>query len=179
LLKRWSALVAALVIVGMIVYQNVSEKPANQAQQVEQIPKIGFKAPEFSLKSLEGQAYAIPTTDKKPVVVNFWASWCGPCREEAPELVKIYKKYNGKIELYAVNLTLQDTVGDARAFADSYGYTFPVLLDDNQKNTISDIYKVLAIPTTFFIDSNGIIVDKVMGYTDPKTLENKFANLLK
>jgi cytochrome c biogenesis protein CcmG, thiol:disulfide interchange protein DsbE len=149
------------------------------ALQAEELPKVGFKAPSFSLQSLEGKTYAMPTSDNKPVVVNFWASWCGPCRLEAPELVKIYKKYQGSIEIYAVNLTSQDRPEEAKAFADSFGFTFPVLLDKNNKSQVSDLYQVQAIPTTYFIDKNGLIVDKVAGYTDPQTLENKFRNLQK
>jgi thiol-disulfide isomerase/thioredoxin len=177
--KQWIPLAIVLVIVSIIVYQNISRRSDALAQQAEELPKVGFKAPNFSLQSLDGKTYEMPTPNNKPVVVNFWASWCGPCRLEAPELVKIYKKYQGNIEIYAVNLTSQDSPKEAKAFADSFGFTFPILLDNNKNFQVSDLYQVQAIPTTYFIDKNGMIIDKIAGYTDPQTLEKKFRDLQK
>jgi len=186
--KQVIVLILAVILAGVAVYQNRSgnmfdqkagtpAKDAAASQQIEELPKVGFKAPPFTLKALDGESYSIPHSTGKPVIVNFWASWCGPCRLEAPELVKLYDKYKGKLEIYAVNMTTQDTAEDARAFADAFGFMFPVLLDDDEKNPVSNRYRVQAIPTTFFVDKNGLIVDKVTGLTDPQTLESKFKSL--
>jgi len=186
--KQVMVLILAVILAGVAVFQNRSgnmfdqkaDTPAEGAtasQQVEELPKVGFKAPPFTLKALDGESYSIPHPTGKPVIVNFWASWCGPCRLEAPELVKLYDKYKGKLEIYAVNMTTQDTVEDAKAFADAFGFAFPVLLDDDEKNPVSNRYRVQAIPTTFFVDKNGLIVDKVTGLVDPQTLESKFKSL--
>lgn len=190
--KLMIVVILAIVLAGVAVYQNsagsrvdasIDQKlgnlPADAAasQKIEELPKVGFKAPHFNLIALDGGSYSIPQNAGKPVVINFWASWCGPCRLEAPELVKLYDKYKEKLEIYAINLTTQDSVENAKAFADEFGFTFPVLLDKDAKKSVDDLYRVLAIPTTFFVDKNGIIVDKVMGLTDPKALESKFKNL--
>jgi cytochrome c biogenesis protein CcmG/thiol:disulfide interchange protein DsbE len=166
-----------VALIGVVIYQNYSSKSSAQAGQVEQLPKVGFVAPSFTLQSLEGTTYSYPMTEKKPVVINFWASWCGPCKIEAPELVKLYDRYKGKLEIYAVNLTAQDRVQDDNEFADDFGFTFPVLLDEVGKKQVSDVYQVQAIPTTFFVNSNGIIVDKMTGLADTQALESKFKSL--
>lgn len=177
-MKRQVVVLAVIVIlITVVIYQNTSGKTGAQAGQVEELPKIGFKAPSFALPSLDGKTYSNPMEEKKPVIINFWASWCGPCRLEAPELVKLYDKYKGKLEIYAVNLTTQDSAGNAKAFADEFGFTFPVLLDSDAKKSVADLYQIQAIPTTFFVNKNGVIVDKVMGLTDSKVLESKFKSL--
>lgn len=181
-------LILAVILAGIAVYQNRSVNMFDQktdtqtgnspvSQPIEELPKVGFKAPSFTLKALDGKSYSLPSSTGKPVIINFWASWCGPCRLEAPELVKLYDKYKRKLEIYAVNMTTQDTAEDAKAFADAFGFTFPVLLDDDKKTTVSKRYRVQAIPTTFFVDKNGFIVDKITGIADPQTLESKFKSL--
>jgi thiol-disulfide isomerase/thioredoxin len=186
--KQVMVLILTAILAGIAVYQNRSGNMSDRnagtpaggvaaSQQVEELPKVGFKAPPFTLKALDGGTYSIPHSTGKPVIVNFWASWCGPCRLEAPELVKLYDKYKGKLEIYAVNMTTQDTAEDAKAFADAFGFKFPVLLDDDEKNPVSNRYRVQAIPTTFFVDKNGRIADKVTGLADPQTLESKFKRL--
>ena len=183
-------IVVMILLVGFSVYRNNPEGKAggqmdsttgtqvNNPPNVEELPRIGFKAPHFTLKALDGKSYSTQQLDGVPVIINFWASWCGPCKAEAPEFVRLYDKYRNGLEIYAVNLTLQDNIVDVKSFVDSYGFIFPILLDEDRQNQIADRYQVLAIPTTFFIDRNGIVVDKITGITDPKSLEKKFKNLI-
>ena len=92
-------------------------------------------------------------------------------------MVELYEKYNTQLEIYAVNMTADDSVGDAKAFAKEFGFAFPVLLDE--KGEVANRYQVQSIPTTFFVNREGIIVDKVLGLVDPQTLENKFKKLIR
>lgn len=155
------------------VSAEVNEQSTNQ---VEELPKIGFKAPSFELVALDGKKYSIESIKGKPVVINFWASWCGPCRLEAPELVELYKQYGNDIEIYAVNLTSSDSESDAQAFADEFGFKFPILLDKN--GSVATDYRIQAIPTTYFVNQEGIIMDRVLGLANSETLEIKFKNLM-
>jgi cytochrome c biogenesis protein CcmG/thiol:disulfide interchange protein DsbE len=180
--KQVIILAVIIVLVGFAVYQNASvgKSGINQTgnSNLEELPRVGFKAPAFTLKSLDGQTHSTKQLAGKPIIINFWASWCGPCRVEAPEFVKLYAKYKNDLEIYAVNLTLQDNINDVKSFVETFGFTFPILMDDDRKNQISDRFQVQAIPTTFFVDKNGMIVDKITGATDPKSLEKKFKNLI-
>ncbi len=168
--KQWILLGLIIILVGIAVYQSST---VNE----EELPKAGFKAPPFSLQALDAQSYSLEGLEGKPVVINFWASWCGPCRKEAPELVKLYEKYNTQLEIYAVNMTADDSIGDATAFAKEFGFAFPVLLDE--KGEVAKRYQVQSIPTTFFVNREGIIVDKTLGLVDRQTLENKFKKLIR
>jgi cytochrome c biogenesis protein CcmG/thiol:disulfide interchange protein DsbE len=145
-------------------------------QTVEEAPRIGFRAPGFELQALDGKVYSLKDIGK-PVVLNFWASWCGPCRIEAPALMDLYTTYQGQLEIYAINLTDTDSVESARQFADEYQFSFPVLLDmDGQ---VGNTYQVQAVPTTYFVDEKGMIVDQVIGFASPEHLEEQFRKLVK
>ncbi|MEK3993005.1 MULTISPECIES: redoxin domain-containing protein [Robertmurraya] len=153
-------------------FQSISKSTVN----TEQLPQKNFQRPSFSLTGLDGKQYSTDEVSK-PLVINFWASWCGPCKVEAPELVKLYQKYNDKVEIFAVNLTEGDSKEAAKKFADSYGFQFPVLLDTDNK--VSDMYRVTAIPTTYFVNRDGIIVDQILGFGGVELFEDKFEKLAK
>jgi cytochrome c biogenesis protein CcmG/thiol:disulfide interchange protein DsbE len=159
------------ILAGVAMFQ--SGKASNQ----EQLPKIGFQAPGFQLSDLNGENYSLDNLrGNKPVVVNFWASWCGPCRIEAPELVKLYEEYGKEIEILAVNLTKGDSVQAAAEFAEEFGFTFPVLLDKEGK--VSELFQTRAVPTTYFINKEGTIQDIIIGLASPSVLQAKFRQLL-
>ncbi|USK62385.1 TlpA family protein disulfide reductase [Peribacillus asahii] len=152
-------------------HASVSVETSDKMMKTSQ---VHVKSPSFSLSSLNGKTYS--TSDVSgPIVINFWASWCSPCKIEAPELVKLYDKYGGKVQIYAVNITSNDSKAAAQRFAELYGFKFPVLLDVN--DTVSQKYKILAIPTTFFINKEGVIVDQIVGFGGEKILKEKFKKL--
>jgi cytochrome c biogenesis protein CcmG/thiol:disulfide interchange protein DsbE len=150
-------------------------KRQQTASKVEELPKVNFKAPTFSLKGLDGKTHSLEEMKGTPIVINFWASWCTPCKIEAPELVKLYDKYKGRVEIYAVNLTDNDTLKNVKAFAEHYKFDFPVLLDE--EGEVSSKYRVAAIPTTYFIDKDGIIVDQLVGFGGIEVFAEKIDNL--
>lgn len=141
-------------------------------------PVVGGTAPDFRLTDLNGKSVDLQKVirDHKVTLVNFWATWCPPCRAEIPELIKFYRKYSGKtLEIIAVNL--QESSQNVRNFTKANGMNFPVLTDTSGK--VGELYQVSAIPTTFFVDQNGKIFYRIEGSADFKMLEAKVRPLLK
>lgn len=114
----------------------------------------GELAPDFELATLEGETVHLSDFYGKPIMLNFWATWCAPCRAEIPDMQKFYEDKD--VEVVAVNLTTSEhSKDDVPEFVDEFGMTFPVLLDD--QGAASTIYQIQPIPTTFLIDSEGLI----------------------
>jgi len=125
-------------------------------------PQSGFAAPDFTLFTQEGQAYSLSELRGNAVLVNFWASWCGPCRAEMPAMQRIYDQYKDKgFVVLAVNATNQDSVRNALAFAEEHQLTFPILLDPT--GAVSQMYQLRALPSSFFIRPDGVIEEVVIG----------------
>ena len=126
------------------------------------VPQVGFLAPDFSLVNQNGEIVQLSDLRGQPILLNFWASWCGPCRSEMPSMEKVYRELNGGgVEILAVNSTIQDDPGAANQFARELGLTFPILFDTTGEATRQ--YLVRALPTSFFIDRYGIIQEIVVG----------------
>lgn len=124
-------------------------------------PQKGFLAPDFTLESLDGQSVHLADLFDRPVIVNFWASWCPPCRAEMPAMQRVYEDYAGQIHLLAVNAAHQDTLANAMAFVSGNGLTFPILLDS--QGAAYRQYAITSLPTTFFIGADGVIAEVVVG----------------
>ena len=115
-------------------------------------------APDFTVYDLEGNAHKLSDFRGKPVVVNFWASWCNPCKNEMPYFEEAYQQYKEQIHFLMVNLTdgSRETVETAQGYIDGQGYTFPVYFDTDYSGAIA--YGVSAVPATYFIDENGSLI---------------------
>ena len=125
-------------------------------------PRIGFSAPELELPALDGGEYSLSDQKGKVVLLNFWASWCPPCRAEMPDIQNLIEVYAGMpVSILSVNATSQDDIGSAKEFASSYGLTFPILLDTD--GSAASTFRVQALPTTFFIDQFGVIQKIIYG----------------
>lgn len=124
-------------------------------------PRVGAQAPDFTLTTLEGRTVQLSALRGQAVLVNFWATWCPPCRAEMPALEQVYRAYRDQgFVVLAVNASDQDG-GDVPAFVAAYGLTFPILLD--QDGAVQRRYQVEAFPTSFFIDRRGVVQDVVVG----------------
>ncbi|WAA11050.1 redoxin domain-containing protein [Fervidibacillus albus] len=125
--------------------------------------EIGEKAPEFVLETLNGETLALKDLRGKTVLLNFWASWCPPCREEMPDMQKVYEQFKDEnIEIVAVNLTYgRETVEKAKNFQQELNLTFPIPLD--KKAEVTKLYQIIPIPASYFIDRDGIIRDTKIG----------------
>jgi cytochrome c biogenesis protein CcmG, thiol:disulfide interchange protein DsbE len=141
-------------------------------------PKQGSQAPAFKLGSLVGTTtYEVGGKRDKPLIINFWASWCGPCDREAPDLQALFDKYGGKMDLYAVNATKYDTTRGAKDFVKEKGVSFPVLTDS--QGNVGDMYKVFSYPTSFVVDRNGTIRQRIVGVIPLKDWEKYLDEVIK
>ena len=125
-------------------------------------PHPGFFAPEISILSLTGEEISLSDFRGHPVILNFWTTWCPPCRAEMPAMQRAFLDYQetGTIIL-AVNSTSQDSVAAVENFIDQYGVSIPILLD--REGDVASLYQITSLPTTYFIDKSGIIREVVIG----------------
>ena len=172
--KTLLILILALVVLiagAGVLYNNLSDKIDAQqlTTQGETVTVPGGTAPDsteavrqfapdFTVYDLEGNPYQLSDFRGIPVVLNFWASWCGPCKMEMPDFDEKAKELERKVQFLMVNLTdgSQETVETASAFIAAQGYTFPVFYDTDQSAAYA--YGVYSIPTTYFIDAEGYAV---------------------
>lgn len=119
--------------------------------------------PDFELPLLNGDVVKLSDLKGEKVFINFWATWCPPCKEEMPEMQKFYEDYGDEINIIAINITGSERNKEAvQEFIDKYGYTFPVALD--KKSKVTDEYMAITIPTSYFIGTDGVIqVDRKVG----------------
>jgi peroxiredoxin len=122
---------------------------------------LGNEAPNFTLKSNSGKNLRLSEQRGDVVLINFWASWCGPCRQEMPELEAIYKKYQSLgFTIYGINIDKERESADK--VLNSEKLTFPILFDT--ENTISELYQVDAMPSTVIVDRSGTVRFLHRGY---------------
>ncbi|MDS9473119.1 peroxiredoxin [Sporosarcina pasteurii] len=146
---------------------NLEDLPDNlvdESLDVESGIDVGHHAPDFELKTLTGEVVKLSDYRGKTVMLNFWASWCPPCRVEMPHMETYYQEYKDQdnIEILAVNMTTLERGSQEKVpeFVDKHGLTFPILMDE--KGEIMDLYKVMVYPTTYIVNPDGVITDKVM-----------------
>jgi cytochrome c biogenesis protein CcmG, thiol:disulfide interchange protein DsbE len=152
-------LLATLLLLGLVSYGLWQVMAANNEKTTGLA--IGNVAPDFELKTLDGKTIRLSNLKGKKVILNFWATWCPPCRAEMPEMQHFYEKHQKEVEILAVNLTSQDSKEKIGPFIEKYGLKFPIVLDE--KGEVLLMYEIEPIPTSFIIDSEGVIRHKYVG----------------
>jgi peroxiredoxin len=157
---RFFYLLLLMIGLGWIWF---SAMPAGSAEGGRMAsPQSGFFAPDFTLKTLEGQTVKLSDLRGKVILVNIWASWCPPCKAEMPALEHVYQKYKDRdFVVLAVNSTVQDTAANAQAFVSQNNLTFPILIDES--GLVTQLYRVQSLPTSFFIGADGVISEVIIG----------------
>jgi len=166
--------VIAVLLIGIAIVSNASKETLPQ----EVAAKAGFLAPNIKLKTIDNREYNFDHANlQRPVLINFWASWCGPCEEEAPALAGLHEKYKDKVDFLAVNATSWEFQGRDKvtAFVETYNWKMPVLLDE--EGTAIKSYNVIGIPITVLVSQNGVIDYIFQGIFDPEELDRRLAKL--
>ena len=153
--------VLALLLGGLWAWTRAAA-PGETSAGLIPAPQAGFLAPGFTLQTLTGEQLSLSDFRGRPVLINLWASWCGPCRAEMPAIQRVYDRYRQDgFTVLAVNMTAQDSEAAAAAFAAEYGLNFPILLD--REGEVARLYENRALPSSFFVDEKGIIQEVVLG----------------
>ncbi|MGM0827598.1 MAG: peroxiredoxin family protein [Bacillota bacterium] len=139
---------------------DIEEGEVSETTPVENYPgpNVGDKAIDFKLDTLSGESVTLSELKGKKVVLNFWATWCPPCKEEMPIMQEFYTKNGKDVEILAINIDPQYNV---KEYQKAMGLTFPILLDKDDK--INTAYDILTVPTTYIINEQGIITHKQIG----------------
>lgn len=170
--KRYFSLVRlvsiSLLLIGVIILScGKKEKPGDKVEEIKKTREgisEGEIAPGFTLKNLKGMEVNLKEFRGKVVLLNFWATWCPPCRIEIPSMVELYKKYKDRgLEIIGVNL---DKLGksEVEKFSHEHKINFPVLL--NPSGDVASLYGVVVLPTTVFLDRDGKIKGRISGAVD-------------
>lgn len=168
--REWIVFTAiSLLFLGLLLtVVNVGQSEAGPANGLQ----VGYLAPDFILPSLDGNMTRLSDfRGKKAVFINFWATWCPPCRLEMPTMEEAYRQYRGRgLEILAISIDTgpKDVI---RNFMQEYGLTFPVLLDP--EGEVMYLYRIFSIPASFLMDKEGIIRFKELGYRDWTDLDSR------
>lgn len=179
-MKKYILIVLVVGLVGYAIYdyinhqdttdeivsseETVTSQDENNEGDVEESDEVGVEkgkmAPDFELETLDGEKKKLSDLRGERVMVNFWATWCPPCRAEIPDLQKFHE--NEDITILAVNLTeTEQDMDKVEEFVDDFGMTFPILLDTETE--VADTYKIQPIPSSFMVDSTGRIQFVALG----------------
>ena len=158
-------------VVELPVARNATDRPP--------APEVGRAGPDFVLERPDGGTLRLSDLQGQPVVLNFWASWCAPCRAEMPDLVRSYAEYRDDgLEILAVNL--QETNGTVLSFAEEFGIEFPIVID--RDGELSDVWRlggpISGIPTSYFLDEAGVVQDITYGPLTEEMLTERIERLL-
>ena len=163
----WVLLFAVIMVGAYVLYNNLSarmEMPGLAAQSgAEETRPEAIPAPDFTVYDIDGNPHKLSDFRGKPILLNFWASWCGPCKREMPEFQNFYEKYGEEVHFVIVNLTdgARETVESASAHIAKEGYTFPVYYDTGLEGAYT--YGVNSVPVSCFIDAQGNFMGGVKG----------------
>jgi cytochrome c biogenesis protein CcmG/thiol:disulfide interchange protein DsbE len=159
--------VFALAVTGfmaMMAWALLNQSPVTGKSGSTRLDK---PAPEFTLPLFEGGELTLSEQSGRPVVINFWASWCAPCRVEARRLEEAWRSYRDR-NVLLVGIQTQDTEADGRAYLSEFGVTYPNVIDGDGKVSVD--YGVIGLPVTFFVDRDGIVVHRWVGAIDEARL---------
>lgn len=160
-------------LVALLVVGSARKEPLTGASGAA---RVNRPAEDLTLPLFNGGNIILSSLRGKPVVINFWASWCPPCREEAPILEAVWRRYKDKDVIF-IGVNIQDAEADARAYIKEFDITYPNGPDIRGKITID--YGVSGIPVTFFVNREGLIISRWVGAISERVLVSRIEELLR
>jgi cytochrome c biogenesis protein CcmG, thiol:disulfide interchange protein DsbE len=162
LVQRFNLIFIVILLLGVSwIWASATSEETTTGGRIP-APRAGFLAPRFTLQSTTGQNISISELTGRPVLINFWASWCPPCRAEMPAMQRVFEDYQDQgFVILAINTAYQDNPQEALSFLQEHGITFPVLWDLD--GNVSRQYQIRALPSTFFLDADGVIHEVILG----------------
>ena len=179
--KRTLASLSLLILLTIALPTTTHQKALQSQESLPVTTRTGFSegqfAPNFTLKTMDGQIFKLSDYRGQRILLNFWASWCPPCKSEIPDLNDFYiENKQEKIMVLSVNMThAEKNTKSIQAFQDMYKIKYPVLLD--QSGDIANLYGILTIPTSYLINSNGIIQKRIIGPLQKETIKTLIETL--
>lgn len=181
--KNGIAIIAVLILAVWGIYdytKNDMNLTENINQQTTVKAEIGIakenKAPNFELQNLDGKPVKLSDFTGKKIILNFWATWCPPCRAEMPHMEKFYTDYEKDVVVLAVNLTQTEKNRSVVAeFVEDFGLTFPIVMD--VEGNVASTYQIFAYPTSYIIDSQGIIKEIFQGAINYEVMEKAISKI--
>lgn len=166
----WGALclLAGLAIIAAAGLPERADFTGTQIDSIRFAPEIGYRAPLFSAPLLGSQSLDLADTAGQVVVINFWATWCAPCREEMPALERIYQRYHDQ-GLRMIGVNLREDAVTAEVWAQALGLSFDLVLDPD--GAIASLYALRGQPTTFIVARDGTITTIALGAVTEPQLE--------
>ena len=167
------AMLSLVLVVGVIAWLLASTPPEQPKNLVVGI-NVGNIAPDFTLVDVAtNQPLQLSSLRGKPVLVNFWGTWCPPCRAEMPEMQKVYNKYDGQIAMLGVSMAPRDTPDLVKSFVGNAKYTWTFIHDADY--SVANTYVVNSVPSSYFIDKNGVIRARHIGAMNSTQMEGYLA----
>jgi len=174
--RVWLVVMVVLVLsAGLPVVSGCSTESAPN-DTLAPAPIIGREAPDFTLEDLDGNSVRLNDLRGKVVFLNFWATWCPPCRAEMPDIETVYQEYKDQ-DIVFLGIDIQQEPGIVRDFIELGGYNWQMLLDKTGK--VATSYNVRAIPTSYFVDKEGIISGVAVGGMTRSAIETKLTEALR
>jgi thiol-disulfide isomerase/thioredoxin len=167
-------LAATLAVVGVLAYGLTHQSDAKSGLSGINPSFHRYAAPALPTRTLTGNAFSLRALRGRPVVVNFWGSWCAPCRREVPQLVQAAHQYAGRVSFVGVDVG--DSTPKALRFARAHGIRYPLVPDPDYQHALD--YRAGGTPWTFIVDRDGQVVDQLFGQTTAAALATKLDDLL-
>ncbi len=175
----------ALVLVTLVVIQSCANNAPDsdrgvgtgaQTVQLEPAPEVGHPAPDFTLKDLDGNLVRLSDLRGKAVFINFWATWCPPCRAEMPEIEAVHQEYKDK-GVVVLGVDISEPESTVRQYIQQGGFSWTIVLDGTGE--VARDYQIAAIPASFFLDREGIIRAVNIGAMTKRAMEAKLAEAIR